>query len=276
VKVPAPRRAPEASRPAGRQQTVKRGCLWPPGLLEQIPRDEKASLTSSPDFEDHRTRMPNACRNIATRQAETDVSAGQRCVAPRARVALRRRKSRALDRVASQRRSDRYRGTSGSSPDLVRSAGRTRRLRSSPVRLRKTLRTDIPILAGQPLWLAAPVGSRFGMYPAIEIDLHLIVFVQLRGGARPRLRPRFGPSRTGRTCSPIDTSWGREPAVGEVIAGTADESIGDEGEAGPPRPAVAELGDDDHRRPARSAGARPQQITDFAPSRRQIRIRDHV
>jgi len=31
----------------------------------------------------------------------------------------------------------------------------------------------LPKLAGQPLWPVAPVGSSFGMHPAIEITLHL-------------------------------------------------------------------------------------------------------
>jgi hypothetical protein len=31
----------------------------------------------------------------------------------------------------------------------------------------------LPKLAGQPLWPGVPAGSRFVMYPAIEIDLHL-------------------------------------------------------------------------------------------------------
>jgi hypothetical protein len=31
----------------------------------------------------------------------------------------------------------------------------------------------MPKLASQRLWLVAPVGSRFGMYPATEIALHL-------------------------------------------------------------------------------------------------------
>jgi hypothetical protein len=32
---------------------------------------------------------------------------------------------------------------------------------------------DTPISAGQRLWLAAPTGSRCGVYPAVGIHLHL-------------------------------------------------------------------------------------------------------
>jgi len=40
------------------------------------------------------------------------------------------------------------------------------------------------------------VGNSSGMYPAIEIDLHLIVSAQLSDRVRPSLRPRFGPLYT--------------------------------------------------------------------------------
>jgi hypothetical protein len=112
------------------------------------------------------------------------------------------------------------------------------------------------------------------MYPAIEIDLHLDRICAAQRQCPAALEAALRALTYGTNLLPIDTSRGREPAAGEVIAGTAEESIGDAGEADLPQPEVAELADDDHRRPARSAGPRPQQITDFAPSRRQIHIRD--
>jgi hypothetical protein len=63
-RLPAPRRAPEAIRPGGRRQTVKRVCLWSPALIEQGSRDGKPP-GPSPVWKDHRTRLPNTCRSAA-------------------------------------------------------------------------------------------------------------------------------------------------------------------------------------------------------------------
>jgi hypothetical protein len=62
----------------------------------------------------------------------------------------------------------------------------------------------MPKLAGQRLWLVAPVGSRFGMYPATEIDMHLdcICAAHRQAPGRPRVRVS-GPRHTAPTCSPF-------------------------------------------------------------------------
>jgi hypothetical protein len=64
-----------------------------------------------------------------------------------------------------------------------------------------TLATDIPISAGQQLWLAAPAGSRFGMYPAIEINLPSTTFALLNHRVMRRLGTRFAASTGAPTCS---------------------------------------------------------------------------
>jgi hypothetical protein len=66
--------------------------------------------------------------------------------------------------------------------------------------------------AGQLLWTGVPVGSRFGMYPAIEIDLHLV-----RICAAHRVRPAapegaFRAPNVRHQPAPHRRSWRRGPA----------------------------------------------------------------
>jgi hypothetical protein len=64
----------------------------------------------------------------------------------------------------------------------------------------------MPKLAGQPLWLAAPVGSSFGMYPAVEIHLrrgrvgaaHRPVLAAFGYAFRP-LHPGYQPAPLARS-----------------------------------------------------------------------------
>ena len=112
----------------------------------------------------------------------------------------------------------------------------------------------MPRLAGQPLWLVAPVGSRFGVYPAVEIDLHIdcICAAQRRspaalGGASraPTCGTNLLPgSPAGKRRVPVQRSRDgrRKPATRVELAF--------------PQPAIAEPTDYGHRRPGHPAGAR--------------------
>jgi hypothetical protein len=67
-------------------------------------------------------------------------------------------------------------------------------------------------LAGQPLWLAALVGSSFGLYPAIEIDLHLarICAAQRQSPAPPE--GAFRPLNVRHQPAPPSLTWGQASA----------------------------------------------------------------